>query len=68
MKTKVSEQGILIPKKYLEGINEVDIRVEHGIVMVIPIDNDPIKNLGSQPVTVDVSDASEQHDKYIYNQ
>lgn len=68
MKTKVSEQGLIIPKKYLEGINEVDIRVEHGIVMVIPIDDDPIRKLGSQPVTVDVSDASEQHDKYIYNQ
>lgn len=47
MKTKVGEQGIIIPRKYLEGINEVDIRVEHGIVMVIPIDNDPIKKLGS---------------------
>ena len=68
MKTTVSEQGLIVPKKYLEGINEVDIRVEHGIVMITPIDDDPIKKFGSQPVTLGISNTSELHGKYIHNQ
>ena len=67
MKAKVSEQGILIPRKYLEGVDEVDIRVEHGVVIVEPIATDPIKQLGSHPVTTDISDASQKHDKYVYH-
>jgi virulence-associated protein VagC len=66
MKATVSEQGILIPKKYLEGAREVDIRVEQGSVIITPITTDPIKQLGKHPVTVDINDASKEHDKYIY--
>jgi len=58
MKAKVSEQGVLIPKEYLEGVDEVDIRVEHDLVVVSPISTDPVRQLGTHPVTVDVSDAS----------
>lgn len=28
--------------------------------------NDPIFNLGTQPLTVDMKDGSEDHDQYIY--
>ena len=65
MKAKVSEQGILIPKSYLEGAKEVDIRMEHGVIIVTPISEDPIAQLGRSPVATDITDASEQHDKYI---
>ncbi len=65
MKAKVSERGILIPKHYLEGAEEVDIRMEHGIVIVTPIGKDPIAQMGSRPVATDITDASVEHDKYI---
>ena len=65
MKAKVGEQGILIPKQYLEGAEEVDIRMEHGVIIVTPISKDPITQLGRRPVATDITDASEQHDKYI---
>ena len=37
------------------------------IVMPVPAD-DPILNLGNQPLLLDVEDASLNHDRYLYNQ
>ena len=68
MKVKVTEQGVTIPKQMLEGAQEVDIRQEEGRVVVEPIrDEDPIFGLGRAPVNCDVSDASTQHDRYLYD-
>jgi virulence-associated protein VagC len=68
MKVKVTEQGVTIPKQMLEGAQEVDIRQEEGRVVVEPIQaEDPIFGLGRAPVTCDVSDASTQHDRYLYD-
>ena len=66
MKTKVTEQGVLIPKKFFKGIEEVEIRKENGLVVVEPITDDPILQLGRRPVADDLEDASENHDQYIY--
>lgn len=66
MKTKVTEQGVLVPKKYFKGIEEVEIRKENDLVLVVPITDDPILQLGKRPVSDDVEDASENHDQYIY--
>ncbi len=66
MKTKVTEQGVLIPKKFFKGIEEVEIRKENGLVVVEPITEDPILQLGKRPVADDSEDASENHDQYIY--
>lgn len=68
MKTKVTEQGVLVPKKFFKGIEEVEIRKENDLVIVVPIVDDPILQLGKQPVSDDLEDASENHDKYIYGQ
>ena len=67
MKTKVTEQGVLVPKRYFKGIEEVEIRQENNLVIVVPLTDDPILQLGRQPVSDDVEDASENHDKYIYD-
>ena len=67
MKTKVTEQGVIIPKKFLKGIKEVEIRKDDHLIVVVPITEDPILALGSQPITDDITDASENHDLYIYN-
>lgn len=66
MKTKVTEQGVLVPKKFFKGIAEVEIRKENGLVVVVPVTDDPILKLGKRPVSDDVQDASENHDQYIY--
>jgi len=65
MRTKVSENGVLIPKELLTGITEVDIRKQNGVILVIPAGkDDPIYDIGKEPVACGVSDASENLDKY----
>lgn len=66
MKARVTEQGVTIPKKFLKGIKEVEIRKENNLVLVVPVTDDPIFQLGSQPVSDEIEDASENHDAYIY--
>lgn len=68
MKAKVTEKGVVIPKEFLEGIEEVEIRKEdHRIVVVPTIEcGDPILDLGKYPVVCDAPYASEQHDRYLY--
>lgn len=76
IKTKVTAQGVLIPRQLLEGIEEVEIKKENNMITIMPtgqmdsngsrLQLDPIWNLGENPVECDISDASEQHDKYLY--
>jgi virulence-associated protein VagC len=67
MRTEVTEQGLVIPKRFLEGIKEVEIRKENGMVLIVPVPSeDPILQLGRDPIDDDVTDASVEHDRYIY--
>lgn len=67
MRTEVTDQGLLIPKRFLEGIKEVEIRKENGVILVVPLPlKDPILQLGQDPIDDDVTDASVEHDRYIY--
>lgn len=66
MKARVTERGLLVPKKVLDGIDEVEIRKEDHRVVISPIVSDPILNLGKSPVECGVFDASENHDSYLY--
>ncbi len=67
MKSKVTEQGLLIPKRLLEGVDEVDIQKRGGVIVVAPVNpGDPVLNLGNEPITLDIEDGSENHDRYIY--
>ena len=70
MKAHVTNEGVLIPKKLLEGVDEVEISKEPGriVVLPIPIQSDAIFSLGKNPVKCQAEDASENHDKYIYGQ
>jgi hypothetical protein len=68
MKMKVTEKGLVIPKHWLEGIDEVEIRREQNMILILPVSaNDPILELGTQPIVGDVSDASVKHADYLYN-
>ena len=67
MRTKVTEHGVLIPKLLLEGIDEVEIRKEQNVIVVVPVTaDDPIPWLGKQPIALDVDDPSVNHDRYLY--
>lgn len=66
MKTKITEQGLLIPKSLFEGVDEVEIRQEQNTIVIVPIRKDPVLDLGKQPVIVDVDDASISHDTHLY--
>ena len=67
MKTQVTEQGIIIPKQFLEGVKEVEIRREKNYILVILLSGeDPILRFGKNPVSDTITDASVNHDKYIY--
>lgn len=68
MKVQVTKDGVLIPKEWLEGIDEVEISKEPGRIVVLPVPGagDPIFNLGKQPVECGSADASEHHDTYLY--
>jgi hypothetical protein len=67
MRTEVTDQGLLIPKRFLEGIKDVEIRKENGLILIVPLPaKDPILQLGQDPIDEDVTDASVEHDAYIY--
>ena len=67
MKSKVTEQGLLIPRSLLEGVDEVDIQKLGGVIVVSPVSRrDPVLDLGNEPVALDIKDASGNHDRYIY--
>lgn len=66
MKAQVTKDGVTIPKALLEGIDAVEIRKENNVITVVPLLDDPILGLGSRPVKGNVTDASENHDAYLY--
>ncbi len=68
MKATVEKHGLVIPKRLLEGVKEVEIRKENGRIVVLPVseNQDPIFKLGEHPVQCGSPDAAEQHDTYLY--
>ena len=75
MKAKVTERGVTVPKELLEGMDEVEIYRQDGMVIIRSTSvadspawhDDPISQLGKNPVTLDVTDASENLDRYLYD-
>ncbi len=69
MRAKVTEQGVLIPKDLLQGVEEVDIEKRNGLIVVSPIaDSDPIYDLGRNPIHLGVEDSSVRHDVVLDQQ
>lgn len=68
MKLKVTDRGVVIPRDMLPDVDEVDVRSEGGVMMVIPLRaaDDPILGLGSDPVDCGDGDASESLDRHLY--
>ncbi|MEK6324432.1 MAG: hypothetical protein AABN33_22560 [Acidobacteriota bacterium] len=67
MKAKVTQQGVVIPRRLLRGVEEVEIRKKNGVILVVPKQKaDPVYKLGTKPIRCGVLDASENLDKYLY--
>jgi hypothetical protein len=67
MKAKVTEEGLSIPKKLLGGVKEVEIVGHQSMLLVVPAaEDDPVLQLGKEPVVDDVTDGSVNHDRYLY--
>ncbi len=69
MKAVVGDTGVLIPRRMLRGVKEVEIRKQGRNIVVEPSarDSDPIFDLGKTPVRSGVSDGAERHDAHLYN-
>ena len=69
MRRKVTDQGVTLPKDWFQGVAEVEIQREAHRVVVVPVrEVDPITKLGENPINVEVDDAAEKHDRYLYGQ
>ncbi|MFQ5730763.1 MAG: hypothetical protein ACE5KM_02290 [Planctomycetaceae bacterium] len=67
MKIPVTQEGVVLPRQWFPDVDEVEVRRENGCVVVAPATpDDPIRQLGTDPISVDVSDASVHHDRYLY--
>lgn len=67
MRSKVTEAGVILPRQWFPGVEEVEIRRENDRVVVQPFrPDDPIGELGRHPITTEVDDASLNHDRYLY--
>ena len=67
LKAKVTEQGVVIPKGFLEKVENVEIRKEEDLILIVPITrHDPILDLGKRPVACGAQNASVHHDKYVF--
>src|SRR5258708_34102287 len=69
MKVKVTEKGLLIPRKFLKGVKEVEVRRQNDLIVIVPLGaKDPIFDIGKNPVKLGLKDASVNHDKYVAQQ
>jgi len=61
--SNVTEQGLLIPKEWLIGIEKVEILKKNNIITITPFEkDDPIFELGTKPVSCGITNGSEEHD------
>ncbi|CAN5543946.1 hypothetical protein BH24ACT21_BH24ACT21_12370 [soil metagenome] len=81
MRVKVTKEGLLIPKEVAErlGSDEVEVFEEPGRLLIVADSTspgrvegdsdgqeDPILSMGEDPVDDVITDASENHDRYLY--
>jgi hypothetical protein len=68
MKALVKNQGLLIPKKFLRGVQSAEIRWENSHIIVEPtkVKNDPVFGLGEKPGRSGAKTVSIDHDQHLY--
>ena len=68
MKALVGSAGVLIPRRMLRGVKEVEIRKDGRNIVVEPSagEGDSVFDLGEHPVRSGVDDGPEHHDVHLY--
>jgi len=68
MKAVVGDTGVLIPRRMLRGVKEVEIRKQGRNILVEPStpESDPVFDLGKSPVRSGAQDGAACHDAYLY--
>jgi hypothetical protein len=68
MRLKVTDAGVVIPREMFPDVEEVDARVEGRLVILTPVRDvdDPLWQMGNDPASCARPDASEDHDRYLY--
>ena len=67
MRIPVTEEGLVIPKELLAGIKVVEVhREKDQIILTSALEEDPIWDLGSDPISLGLEDAAVNHDRYLY--
>ena len=69
MKAVVGDAGVLIPRRMLRGVKEVEIRKQGRNIVVEPAERetDPVFGLGEHPVRSGARDGAESHDAHVYD-
>lgn len=69
MKAVVGTSGVLIPRRMLRGVKEVEIRKQGRNIVVEPSvpESDPVFELGKTPVRSGVDDGAANHDAHLYS-
>jgi hypothetical protein len=81
MRLPVTDSGVTLPKAWFGNATEVDVRHENGHVTIEPVGSsssatppiqpydpdDPIWQLGKITSDLDITDASVNLDKYLYD-
>jgi len=67
MRCRVTDEGVLSLRAWPTGADEVEILREEDRVVVVPVrGKDPLFDLGKDPITAGVDDASVNHDRDLY--
>ena len=62
----VSGDGFRVPREWLRGADEVEVRVmDSGEVHLVPLLRDPLDGLADNPIETGLGDAAENHDRYL---
>jgi len=67
MRTRVTDQGIIVPKEMFNGVDEVEKSRRDDTIVIDPVRaRDPVFELGENPIDDEVRDASTHHDRFLY--
>lgn len=66
MKAKITKDGVVIPKKLLKNVHEVELKKKDDVILVVPTAKEnPILKLGTHPIACETPDRSEYPDKHL---
>lgn len=69
MRIPIPSTGLVIPKQWLGNADEAQVEQHDGVVTISPVlksADDPLWQVGQDPIDDEITDASTNHDRYLY--